>query len=181
MINIYHQAIILITTCSKICNCCYKGLNVPLLAQMAGIDTGIHATQNKGDIARNVQGCGIRNFPIGGILDAPTQLTGSPTSTAIINNAVFVSRLVRFVTLFHSCMYFKFFQEFVIENMDLKRIVIYQYFVWIILLVYAFFLRPATAQHCSEACRADLLCQSWTFYTSGPLALSCLLNYETPE
>jgi len=45
------------------------------------------------------QGCGIRNFPIGGILDAPTQLTGSPTSTAIVNNAVFVSRLIRFVAL----------------------------------------------------------------------------------
>jgi hypothetical protein len=43
------------------------------------------------------QGCGIRSFPIGGILDAPTQVTGSPTSTAVINNSVFVSKLIRFV------------------------------------------------------------------------------------
>jgi hypothetical protein len=41
------------------------------------------------------QGCGIRTFPIGGILDAPTQVTGSPTSTIAINNGVFVSKLLR--------------------------------------------------------------------------------------
>ena len=44
-----------------------------------------------------IQGCGIRTFPIGGILDAPSQVTGSPTSTAVINNAVFVSKLIRLV------------------------------------------------------------------------------------
>ncbi len=46
-----------------------------------------------------IQGCGIRTFPIGGILDAPSQVTGSPTSTAVINNAVFVSKLIRLVFL----------------------------------------------------------------------------------
>ncbi len=46
------------------------------------------------------QGCGLRSFPIGGILDAPTQFSGSPVSTAFVSNAVFVSKLTRSVALF---------------------------------------------------------------------------------
>jgi hypothetical protein len=43
------------------------------------------------------------------------------------------------------------------------------------------FLRQTSIVHCSQACWADLLCQSWTFYSSGLLRLSCFLNYQTPE
>jgi len=42
-------------------------------------------------------------------------------------------------------------------------------------------LRLASVQLCSLACQMDFLCQSWTFYNSGSLALSCFLNYDIPQ
>jgi len=45
-----------------------------------------------------LQGCGIRSFPIGGLLAAPTQNTGTPTNPAVnILDSVFVSKIVRWV------------------------------------------------------------------------------------
>ena len=45
------------------------------------------------------QGCGLRSFPIGGMLDAPTQVTGTPVSSAVVQNSVFVSSVKRWADL----------------------------------------------------------------------------------
>lgn len=44
------------------------------------------------------QGCGLRTFPIGGILDIAGQTTGTPTSSVAVPNAVFVSKTLRNTT-----------------------------------------------------------------------------------
>ncbi len=46
------------------------------------------------------QGCGLRTFPIGGVLEAPGLVTGIPTIAATLNNALYVSKLLRLVSVF---------------------------------------------------------------------------------
>ena len=45
-----------------------------------------------------LQGCGIRTFEIGGIMDASTQHTGTPYSTGYLSNKVFVNKPARSVS-----------------------------------------------------------------------------------
>jgi hypothetical protein len=42
------------------------------------------------------------------------------------------------------------------------------------------YFRQQTIEQCSQACRADPQCQSWTWYIGGISPNDCYVNYETP-
>jgi len=59
------------------------------------------------------QGCGIRTFPIGGVLDAPTQRAGTPVTSAVLTNLVYVSKVIRLA--------FSFFDWYLILKICLRK------------------------------------------------------------